>query len=124
MIRIKRAYDAPGASDGTRFLIDHLWPRGVKRESLAIKEWIKEVSPSNNLRNWFGHDPAKWEEFRRRYFSELDAKPEAWRPLLEACKAGTVTLVYSARETEHNNAVALKTYLEKHLNDGGKSGKP
>ncbi len=119
MIRIKRAYDAPEPSDGTRFLVDRLWPRGVKREDLAVKEWIKEVSPSNDLRHWFGHDPAKWEEFRRRYFADLDSKPETWRPILEAARTADVTLVYSAKEREHNNAVALKEYLEKRLSDRG-----
>lgn len=116
MIRIKRAYDTPETSDRTRFLVDHLWPRGLKKEALKVKSWIREVSPSNELRHWFGHEPAKWNEFQRRYFAELDHKPDAWQPLLEAAQQGDITLVFGARDTEHNNAVALKSYLEKHIN--------
>ncbi len=113
MIRVKRVYDKPAASDGTRFLVDHLWPRGLKKEAVKVKGWVKAVSPSDELRRWFGHDPAKWEEFQHRYFEELDQKPESWRPLFQAAQEGDVTLVFSARDTEHNNAVALKTYLKK-----------
>ena len=115
MIRVKRAYESPAATDGVRFLVDHLWPRGLKKEKLKVKSWIKDVSPSNELRNWFGHDPAKWEEFQRRYSVELDQKPETWEPLLQAVREGDVTLVFSARDEEHNNAVALKSYLENRL---------
>ncbi len=112
-IQTKRAYDAPAASDGERYLVDRVWPRGVKREDLHIKEWQKEVAPSNDLRKWFGHDPARWDEFRQRYFKELDANPATWQPLLEAARKETVTLVYGAKDTEHNQAVALKEYLER-----------
>ncbi len=112
MIRVKRAYEPAAPGDGTRFLVDHLWPRGLKKEALHAEGWLKEVSPSDRLRHWFQHDPAKWEEFQRRYFAELDEKPEAWQPLLQAARKGEVTLLYSARDTEHNNAVALKAYLE------------
>ncbi len=115
MIRVKRAYDAPAASDGARFLVDHLWPRGLKKEALRVKAWVKEVSPSNELRQWFGHDPAKWKEFERRYFAELGQKPETWERLLQAAREEDITLVFSARDAEHNNAVALKSYLEKRL---------
>jgi uncharacterized protein YeaO (DUF488 family) len=115
MIRIKRAYDSPAMKDGDRFLVDHLWPRGLKKEELKTKLWIKAVSPSNELRRWFGHEPAKWEEFQRRYFAELDQEPEAWLPLLEAARQGDITLVFGARDVEHNNATALKVYLEKQL---------
>jgi uncharacterized protein YeaO (DUF488 family) len=115
MIRVKRAYDAPQRSDGSRFLVDHLWPRGVKKQNLNLKSWVKAVAPSNQLRKWFGHAPGKWPEFQRRYFEELDAKPETWQPLLQTARQGDITLVYSARDTEHNNAVALKSYLAKHL---------
>jgi uncharacterized protein YeaO (DUF488 family) len=115
MIRIKRAYEPAAKADGKRFLVDHLWPRGVKKQNLKIEAWLKSVSPSNKLRTWFAHDPVKWEEFQQRYFSELDEKPEAWRPILEAAKRGNLTLVFGARDTEHNNAVALKNYLEKRL---------
>ncbi len=111
-VRVKRVYDPPAPEDGRRFLVDRLWPRGVKKEALRLDAWLKELAPSDALRRWFGHDPARWEEFQRRYFAELEAKPEAWRPLLEAAREGTVTLLFSARDDEHNNAVALKAFLE------------
>ena len=113
MIRVKRVYEPATKSDGMRFLADHLWPRGLKKEDVKIQAWIKAVSPSNELREWFGHDPAKWKEFQRRYFAELNKNAEAWEPLLEAAQEGDITLVYSARDEDHNNAVALKSYLEK-----------
>ena len=119
MIRVKRAYDAPAASDGARFLVDRLWPRGVKKESLKVRDWLRAISPSNELRTQFGHEPDKWKEFQRRYFAELDKTPQALQPLLEAAREGDVTLVFSARDTEHNNAVALKSYLEARLTAGG-----
>lgn len=112
MLQVKRVYDPPQMDDGTRFLVDRLWPRGVKREALQLDGWLKEVAPSDSLRRWFGHDVARWDEFQCRYFAELDGKPEAWRPLLETAREGNVTLLYSARDREHNNAVALKAYLE------------
>ena len=115
MIRVKRVYELPAAIDGMRFLVDHLWPRGLKKEAVQVKSWIKAVSPSNELRDWFGHEPAKWKEFQRRYFAELDQKPETWQPLLEAAEESDITLVFSARDKEHNNAVALKSFLEKRL---------
>lgn len=115
MIGVKRVYEPPEASDGARFLVDHLWPRGLKKEEVKVKGWNKAVSPSNKLRQWFGHEPGKWKEFQRRYFAELDKEPEAWQPLLEAAQEGGITLVFSARDEEHNNAVALKHYLEKRL---------
>lgn len=113
MISVKRAYDDAAAKDGERFLVDQLWPRGLKKESVKIKEWIKAVAPSAGLRKWFGHDSEKWKEFQQRYFAELDEKPDSWKSLLEAAREGDVMLVYGARDTEHNNAVALKSYLEK-----------
>ena len=112
MIRTKRVYDPPVSEDGRRFLVDRLWPRGVKKEGLELDAWLKDVAPSDELRRWFGHDPAKWEAFQRRYFAELETKPEAWLPLLEACREGTVTLVFGARDEEKNHAVALKSFLE------------
>ncbi len=115
MIRIQRVYEPPQPDDGRRFLVERLWPRGVKKEVLPMDAWLKDVAPSDDLRRWFGHDPERWEEFRRRYFAELDSKPEAWRPLVEAARRGNVTLLYSARDTEHNNAIALKSYLEERL---------
>ncbi len=115
MIKLKRAYDPPAADDGRRFLVDRLWPRGVKRDNLMLEDWLKEVAPSGDLRRWFGHDPQKWDAFRQRYFAELDAKPGTWQPILEAARQQDVTLVYGARDTEHNDAVALKAYLENEL---------
>lgn len=112
MIQIKRAYEPPAPRDGARFLVDGLWPRGVKKEQLKLEAWLKAVAPSKDLRQWFGHEPAKWEEFQRRYQEELDRQPEAWQTLLQAARAGRLTLVFGARDTEHNNAVALKNYLE------------
>ncbi|MEJ2635154.1 MAG: DUF488 domain-containing protein [Calditrichia bacterium] len=115
MIKIKRAYEAAEKSDGMRFLVDRLWPRGIKKEDLKVEEWDKEVAPSNDLRKRFHHDPEKWDEFCRHYFEELDKKPESWQGILEAAKEGTVTLIYGAKDLEHNNARALKEYLEKKL---------
>lgn len=114
-IAVKRAYDAPGSGDGSRYLVDRFWPRAVKKKDLHISAWLKEVAPSQELRRWFEHDPAKWEEFQRRYRDELDANRTAWEPLLEACRGGKVTLVYAARDSRHNNAIVLKSYLEDHL---------
>jgi uncharacterized protein YeaO (DUF488 family) len=113
MIKTKRAYDPPEPADGTRFLVDRLWPRGIKKDDLRMDDWLKDVAPSDDLRRWFGHDPARWEEFKQRYFAELDGKPEALEPIRVAAREGDVTLVYSARDTQHNQAVALKAYLEK-----------
>ena len=113
MFKLKRAYNDPEASDGLRYLVDRIWPRGVKKDALKLDGWIKDVAPSSELRRWFGHDPQKWAEFRKRYFAELDKKPEAWRPLLDAGRKGTVTLVYSAQDSQHNNAVALAEYLRR-----------
>jgi uncharacterized protein YeaO (DUF488 family) len=115
VIQTKRVYESVGRADGTRILVERLWPRGMRKEELTLDSWIKDVAPSTDLRRWFGHDPAKWEEFRKRYFADLDAHPTAWEPLLEAARKGNVTWLYSARDTEHNNAAALKEYLNAHL---------
>ncbi len=115
MIKIKRVYESADRADGTRILVERLWPRGMRKEELTLESWIKDVAPSTDLRRWFRHDPAKWEEFRRRYFAELDAHAPAWGPLIEAARNGNVTLLYSSRDTEHNNAAALKEYLNAHL---------
>lgn len=112
MIRTKRVYDPPEPEDGTRFLVQRLWPRGMQKASLQMHGWLKDVAPSAALRRWFGHDPAKWESFCHRYFAELEGKPEAVQTLVNAAQQGDVTLLYSARNTEHNNAIALKMYLE------------
>ncbi len=114
MFQVKRVYEPVSPGDGSRFLVDRLWPRGVKREALRLTGWIKEVAPSNELRNWYGHDPERWPEFQRRYFAELDRMPETWKPLLEAGRTGTVTLLFGSRELNLNNATALKIYLERH----------
>ena len=115
MLKTKRVYESAEASDGTRFLVDRLWPRGIKKEKLEIKAWLKDVAPSPNLRKWFAHDPAKWQEFQQRYRAELEVNPDAWNPILEATKQGNVTLLYSARDTEHNSALLLKAFLEEHM---------
>ena len=122
MIRIKRIYEPASPDDGRRYLVDRLWPRGMKKEAAHIDGWLKEVAPSNALRNWYGHDPEKWEEFCRQYFAELDSQPETWQPLLDAAQEGVISLLFSTREIEHNNATALKLYLEKRLEVGGKHG--
>ena len=115
MILVKRIYDPPARTDGTRFLVDRLWPRGLKRDALKLDGWLKEVAPGDGLRRWFGHDPKKWPEFQRRYFAEMDKKPEAWQPILDAARTDRVTLLFGAKDPEHNNAIALKTYLDRKL---------
>lgn len=119
MLALKRAYEKAEPHDGTRFLVDRLWPRGVKKTGLQVDGWIKDVAPSDALRRWFGHGPEKWAEFRRRYFAELDSHPEAWVQIRSTARRGPVTLVYSAHDTAHNNAVALKEYLEAHMSEMG-----
>jgi uncharacterized protein YeaO (DUF488 family) len=111
-ILLKRVYESPAPHDGFRILVDRLWPRGVSRSAAHIDLWLKDVAPSTALRKWFGHDPTKWAEFRDRYFSELRSNPEAIEQLNEHVRRGVVTLVYAAKDTEHNHPVALKAYLE------------
>ncbi len=113
MITLKRAYDPVSRTDGTRFLVERLWPRGISKARLRVDAWLKEAGPSTELRKWFGHDPEKWVEFRRRYFRELRSRPEAWQPILSAARRGPVTLVYSSHDTAHNNAVALREFLRR-----------
>lgn len=112
MVKLKRIYETPEESDGTRYLVEKFWPRGVKKESLSMDGWLKEVAPSDPLRKWFGHDPVKWEEFKERYFTELRENRKVLQPLLDAVRRGNVTLLYSAHDTLHNNALALKEFLE------------
>lgn len=112
MILVHRIYDRDAIPGGRRYLVDRLWPRGVSKETLGLAGWAKEAAPSNDLRNWYAHDPAKWRKFQQRYFTELDTRPEAWEPLLAAARDGDVVLLYSSKEREINNAVALKSYLE------------
>ncbi|HET6360911.1 MAG TPA: DUF488 domain-containing protein [Gemmatimonadota bacterium] len=110
-VKLKRAYEPPEAGDGMRILVDRLWPRGVSKEAAAIDLWLKEIAPSIQLRQWFAHDPRKWPRFRERYFAELDANPEPVEALRKAIRRGPVTIVYSAKDEEHNDAVALREYL-------------
>ena len=112
MLRIKRIYEEPSGGDGTRVLVDRLWPRGVSKEEAKIDRWEKDLAPTGELRKWFGHDPAKWEEFLRRYRAELVGKEELLPQLRQEATDGTVTLLYAAKDEEHNNAVALKRYIE------------
>jgi uncharacterized protein YeaO (DUF488 family) len=110
--RVRRVYDAPARGEGRRVLVDRLWPRGKSKADLDGVPWVKSIAPSDGLRHWFDHDPAKWPEFRRRYFAELDANPEGLAELRKALGRGTrATLLYSAHDAEHNNAVALAEYL-------------
>ncbi len=113
MIKLKRAYDPPDKQDGVRVLVDRVWPRGVSRKNAALDRWMKEVAPSTELRKWFKHDPGKWEQFRKRYAEELADRGEAIAFLNETSRRGTLTLVYAAKDPEHNNAAALRGYLER-----------
>ncbi len=112
-IWVRRAYEAPTRNDGYRVLVDRVWPRGVSKEALRIDDWIRDVAPSTALRKWFDHDPARWEEFQRRYFRELGRNREAVQQLLDRVDQRRVTLVYGARDPDHNNAVALRTFLQR-----------
>jgi uncharacterized protein YeaO (DUF488 family) len=110
-LRLKRAYEPPADSDGYRVLIDRLWPRGVSKEEARLDEWARDLAPSSELRRWFAHDPARFDEFRRRYRRELDEHDEKVRDLRRRARAGRLTLVYGARDTEHNDAVVLAEVL-------------
>jgi len=112
-VRLKRAYDAPAASDGYRVLIDRLWPRGVSKRNARLDEWARQLAPSSELRRWFGHDPARFEEFRRRYSAELAAQDEKLRELRRRAREGTLTLVYGAHDEKHNDAVVLAEILRR-----------
>jgi uncharacterized protein YeaO (DUF488 family) len=117
MVVIKRAYDPPSRNDGTRILVDRLWPRGIAKQDAHVKKWMRELGPSNELRRFFAHDPARWQEFRKRYLAELK-RPEAAAlldDLLEIARSGTLTLVYSAKDQQHNQALVLKELLERKL---------
>ncbi len=114
-IRTKRIYDPPDEDDGARVLVDRLWPRGVTKDSAALTLWLKEVAPSPALRKWFGHDPARWVEFGRRYRVELARNDEAVAQLVDLSKRGPLTLLYAAHDTEHNQALVLAAYLREHL---------
>jgi uncharacterized protein YeaO (DUF488 family) len=112
-VRLKRSYEPVAASDGYRVLIDRIWPRGVTREDAHLDEWARELAPSTELRRWFGHDPARFEEFRRRYTEELASQEAKLRELRRRAREGTLTLVYAARDTEHNDAVVLGEILRR-----------
>ncbi|MGN6085642.1 DUF488 domain-containing protein [Trinickia sp.] len=114
-IDIVRAYDALDADGGARFLVDRMWPRGITKASLHLDAWLRDVAPSTELRQWFAHDPSRWETFIQRYCAELDANPAAWQPIADAAKHGRVTLVFGARDREHNQAVVLREYLARKL---------
>jgi uncharacterized protein YeaO (DUF488 family) len=118
MIQLKRAYDPAAASDGHRVLVERLWPRGVSKARLRLDEWAKGAAPSPALRRWFGHDPDRWPEFRRRYAAELRAHPAAWQSLLAAARRGRVTFIYAAHDVAHNGAIALKAFLDRRLASG------
>ncbi|HEV7223020.1 MAG TPA: DUF488 domain-containing protein [Pirellulales bacterium] len=112
MIQLKRVYDKPARKDGLRILVDRLWPRGLTKQRAAVELWLKEVAPSTELRKWFAHDPAKWKQFQVRYRMELREKKDVLEMLKEKAKDRTVTLVYGARDEQHNEALVLKSILE------------
>jgi uncharacterized protein YeaO (DUF488 family) len=122
MLRLKRVYEEPSPADGQRVLVERLWPRGLTKARARVDLWLKDVAPSPELRKWFGHDPAKWDEFRRRYWRELHAQREAVDLLRREAKKGAVTLVYAARDEERNGAVALKAFIERGV--GEREGRP
>jgi uncharacterized protein YeaO (DUF488 family) len=119
-IQLKRVYETGSTADGVRFLVERLWPRGIKKADLKIDGWLKDAAPGTELRKWFSHDPAKWDAFRRRYFAELTSRPDAWQPILDAARRGRVTLLYSSHDAQHNNAVALKQFLDLHMDKEGR----
>jgi uncharacterized protein YeaO (DUF488 family) len=107
-LKIKHVYDPPDPGDGLRILVDRLWPRGLSKERAAVDLWLKEIAPSTELRKWFGHDPDRWDEFKRRYVGELQANADAIAVLREKLRGGTVTLLYAARDVDHNEAVVIR----------------
>ena len=119
MIKIKRVYGPPSSADGKRILIDRLWPRGLKKEEVRIDEWMKDIAPSGELRKWFGHDPEKWGEFKKRFFTELKDKKDLVDKLVSMARKGRVTLLFGSKEERFNNAVALREYIETRMKDTG-----
>jgi uncharacterized protein YeaO (DUF488 family) len=119
VIKLKRIYEPATPSDGVRILVERLWLRGVKKSSARLNQWVKKAAPSADLRRWFHHDSARWDEFKRQYFRELDEDEEKWKPPLMESSGGNVTLIYSSRDSEHNNAVALKEYLDRRQHSHG-----
>lgn len=112
MIQIKRVYDEAAESDGSRILVDRLWSRGLSKDKAKVELWLKDIAPSDDLRKWFGHDPEKWNEFKRRYFEELKDKKKLAGMIIEKSQIGTATLLYGAKDEKYNNAVALKEFIE------------
>ena len=112
MIKVKRVQDKKSRQDGVRILVERLWPRGVRKEDAAVDLWLKDLAPSTELRKWFGHDPDKWEEFKKRYWRELEKQGDLLALLDYRAREGAVTFLYSARDEEHNSAIALKAFLE------------
>jgi len=112
MVHIKRIYDQSAPTDGKRILVDRLWPRGIRKDEAKLNEWLKDIAPSNELRKWFSHDPSKWLEFQNRYQKELKSKSELVEKLKREAKTNIITLLYAAKDAEHNNAVVLKELLE------------
>jgi|SRR6516162_5436464 len=110
-VKLKRAYESPAAADGTRVLIDRLWPRGISKKQAALDQWMKDIAPSNQLRKWFGHDPARWNEFRRRYAAEVHKNPHLLEQLRSVARDGPITLVYSARDEAYNDAIVLRDLI-------------
>jgi len=121
MILLKRAYDRASHADGERFLVERLWPRGIRKSALPLESWLKDIAPSTELRKWFNHDPAKWKQFQRRYRAELSTSPQVWEPLVQKARGGTITLVYSSHDVDHNNAVVLKEFLQEKLSHHAKA---
>ena len=122
MLRIKRVYEAPAPEDGMRVLVDRLWPRGLSREKAAVDRWMKEIAPSDELRRWYSHDRARYDEFRTRYRAELNERQTAVHELLTAALSATVTLLYSSRNTDINNAVVLRDYMEERMRESRSAG--
>lgn len=122
MLKVKRIYEKPSPADGQRFLVDRLWPRGLKKEDAHLQAWLKDLAPSTDLRRWFSHDPQHWEEFQQRYVKELEDPQKApqIKILLERARQGIATLVFAAKDTKKNNAVVLKQYLEQQLNSSNR----
>jgi len=116
-LKIKRIYDSVAEEDGTRILVDRLWPRGIKKQNAQIRIWLKDIAPSNELRSFFNHEPDKWHEFKKRYLQELSVKQELVHIIKQELKLHTVTLLFSAKDEEFNNAVVLQEYLSKHLKE-------
>jgi uncharacterized protein YeaO (DUF488 family) len=125
MLKLKRAYEPADSADGERILVERLWPRGVTKEEARLSAWMKDIAPSTALRKWYGHVVARWPEFQRRYEQELQLpeKQQMLQELADKARTGTVTMVYGARDTEHNGAIVLKEYLDRHFRDGSLDGR-